>query len=47
MISSGTCKVKMLDDNWTAVTADGELAAQFEHTVVITGEGVEILTNRD
>jgi methionyl aminopeptidase len=36
----------MLDDEWTAVTADGSLSAQFEHTVLVTATGVEILTQR-
>lgn len=31
-------------DNWTAVTADGKRSAQFEHTLLVTEEGVEILT---
>jgi methionyl aminopeptidase len=31
-------------DNWTAVTTDGSLTAQFEHTLLITKDGVEILT---
>jgi methionyl aminopeptidase len=36
--------VKVLADGWTAVTRDGSLSAHFEHTVVVTGEGCEILT---
>jgi len=35
----------MLEDEWTAVTADGELSAHFEHTVLITEGGPEILTH--
>jgi len=35
------------DDNWTAVTVDGGRAAQFEHTILVTEEGVEILTVTD
>eukprot|EP00486_Rosalina_sp_Unknown_P015034 CAMPEP_0201593742 /NCGR_PEP_ID=MMETSP0190_2-20130828/191259_1 /ASSEMBLY_ACC=CAM_ASM_000263 /TAXON_ID=37353 /ORGANISM="Rosalina sp." /LENGTH=79 /DNA_ID=CAMNT_0048053059 /DNA_START=1107 /DNA_END=1346 /DNA_ORIENTATION=+ len=33
-------------DNWTAVTVDGKRSAQFEHTVLVTNSGVEILTAR-
>ena len=36
----------MLADDWTVVTADGSLAAHFEHTVAITEDGPEILTAR-
>jgi len=38
---------RVLADGWTVVTADGSLAAHFEHTVAITEDGVEILTLRD
>ena len=34
----------MLDDEWTAVTADGSLSAHFEHTILITEEGPDVLT---
>jgi methionyl aminopeptidase len=44
MVNVGTEKVRMMDDEWTAVTADGELSAHFEHTVMITDHGPEILT---
>lgn len=44
MVNIGTEKVRMLDDEWTAVTEDGELSAHFEHTVLITEDGPEILT---
>jgi methionyl aminopeptidase len=44
MVNIGNHKVRMLDDEWTAVTADGELSAHFEHTVLITENGPEILT---
>lgn len=37
-------RIKTDDDGWTLVTADGSLAAQFEHTVLVTEDGVEILT---
>lgn len=44
MINIGTYKVEMLDDGWTVVTADGKSSAHYENTVVITENGVEILT---
>jgi methionyl aminopeptidase len=34
----------MWADGWTAVTADGKLTAQFEHTLVVTDDGAEVLT---
>jgi methionyl aminopeptidase len=47
MINLGAYEVEVLDDKWTAVTADGSLSAQFEHTLVVTKSGCEILTRRD
>jgi methionyl aminopeptidase len=44
MINTGDWRVKILGDGWTAVTADGSLSAQFEHTVTVTPAGVEILS---
>jgi methionyl aminopeptidase len=44
MINEGTYEVEVLADNWTAVTKDRKLSAQFEHTVAVTETGVEILT---
>lgn len=44
MINVGTHRVKILRDKWTAVTQDGSLAAQFEHTIAITSRGTEILS---
>ena len=44
MLNIGTWRTKMLDDGWTVVTADGELSAHFEHTIIITESGPEILT---
>lgn len=44
MINLGDWRCDILDDDWTAVTRDGALSAQFEHTVVVTAEGVEVLT---
>jgi methionyl aminopeptidase len=47
MINLGTADVRVLDDGWTVVTADGRLSAQFEHTVLVTRDGCEILTAYD
>jgi methionyl aminopeptidase len=44
MITLGTWQHRMWDDDWTAVTADGSRTAQFEHMVVVTDTGVEVLT---
>ena len=44
MINLGGPDVKLRPDGWTVVTADGSLSAQFEHTVLVTDDGVEILT---
>ncbi|MFN5955485.1 MAG: type I methionyl aminopeptidase [Dolichospermum sp.] len=44
MINEGTYEPEMLSDGWTAVTKDRLLSAQFEHTIVVTDFGVEILT---
>ncbi|KAF2877147.1 peptidase M24, structural domain-containing protein [Massariosphaeria phaeospora] len=46
MISLGTHKDKTWPDDWTSVTTDGTLTAQFEHTLLVTEDGVEILTAR-
>ena len=44
MITMGDYKTKLLSDKWTVVTADGSLAAHFEHTVAVTRNGPRILT---
>jgi methionyl aminopeptidase len=44
MVNVGSPDVKILKDGWTAVTIDGELSAHFEHTVAITENGPDILT---
>ncbi|MBD5158279.1 MAG: type I methionyl aminopeptidase [Butyrivibrio sp.] len=44
MINAGTYKVCWLDDDWTVVTKDGSLSAHYENTVLITGDGCEILS---
>ena len=46
MVNQGSRKVVQEDDDWTVVTADGKLSAQFEHTVAVTASGVEVLTLR-
>ena len=46
MISSGSYRDKTWPDDWTSVTADGSRTAQFEHTLLVTEVGVEILTAR-
>jgi methionyl aminopeptidase len=45
MVTLGTDRVSVGADDWTIVTADGSWAAHFEHTVLITDEGAEILTS--
>lgn len=44
MINLGGADIRTEDDGWTIVTADGSLSAQFEHTVLVTKNGCEILT---
>ena len=44
MVNAGGYEVETLTDNWTVITADGSLSAHFEHTVVVTDNGYEILT---
>jgi len=44
MINIGSPDTKVLDDDWTAVTADGSLSSQWEHTILVTQTGYEILT---
>lgn len=46
MINAGSWRDVLWPDKWTAVTADGSLSAQFEHTLLITDKGVDILTAR-
>ena len=46
MINIGKKDVKVLGDGWTAVTKDRSLSAQFEHTILVTETGFEILTLR-
>ena len=44
MVNQGTPNLEILDDGWTAVTADGKLSAHFEHSIAIAVSGPEILT---
>jgi methionyl aminopeptidase len=46
MINAGKAGMKMLPDGWTAITKDRSLSAQWEHTLAVTHDGVEILTLR-
>jgi methionyl aminopeptidase len=46
MLNQGRHAVRTEDDGWTVVTRDGQLSAQFEHTVAVTRNGVRVLTLR-
>lgn len=46
MVNEGTWRIRLLDDEWTAVTADGKLSAHFEHSVAITDDGPYILSEK-
>jgi methionyl aminopeptidase len=46
MVNAGRAETRVLDDDWTVVTADGKLSCYFEHTVAITESGPEVLTFR-
>ena len=46
MVNAGKRHVKLLPDNWTVVTKDHSLSAQWEHTILVTGDGHEVLTRR-
>lgn len=47
MVNMGKHHVRILEDQWTAVTVDGLPSAHFEHTVIVTDDGPEILTRHD
>ncbi len=47
MVNCGTHRVELLDDNWTVVTKDRELSAHFEHSIAITENGPEVLSELD
>ena len=44
MINAGTWRMRVLEDQWTAVTRDGQRSAQYEHTIAVTEQGAELLT---
>lgn len=46
ILNAGSKRTRILPDRWTAVTVDNSLSAQFEHTVLVTKDGYEILTDR-
>jgi len=46
ILNAGSKRTRILSDRWTAVTVDNSLSAQFEHTVLVTDDGYEILTDR-
>ena len=46
MINQGRPETRMLGDNWTAITKDRKLSAQWEHTILVTADGYEVLTLR-
>lgn len=47
ILAQGSPRMAILNDDWTSVTLDGSRSAQWEHTVLITPTGVEILTGPD
>ncbi|CAK6693007.1 type I methionyl aminopeptidase [Synechococcus sp. CCY9201] len=47
ILNAGSKDCRTLRDRWTVVTVDGSLSAQWEHTIVVTSDGCEILTDRD
>ena len=47
MVNLGKPGLKILPDKWTAVTQDGEISAQFEHTLYVTESGAEVMTRLD
>ena len=46
MINAGKRQIRMLPDLWTVVTKDHKLSAQWEHTLLVTRDGAEVLTKR-
>lgn len=47
IVNAGSKQTRILPDKWTAVTVDNALSAQFEHTILVTKDGYEILTDRN
>ncbi|MFT6430414.1 MAG: methionyl aminopeptidase [Halopseudomonas sp.] len=46
MINQGRHETRLLGDGWTAITKDRKLSAQWEHTILVTADGYEVLTRR-
>jgi methionyl aminopeptidase len=46
MINQGSFKVKQKNDGWTVITKDRKLSAQWEHTILVTSSGYEVMTLR-
>lgn len=44
MINAGDWRIEILEDDWTAITKDGQLTAQFEHTILVTDDGPDVMT---
>ena len=44
MVNAGSAETRVLDDDWSVVTADGSLSAHFEHTIAVTPDGPEVFT---
>ena len=47
IVNEGTKFCRTLQDKWTVITKDSKLSAQWEHTILVTKDGCEILTDRD
>jgi methionyl aminopeptidase len=47
MVNLGSAATKVLDDQWSVVTADGKLSAHAEHTIAVTEDGPEVFTVAD
>lgn len=46
MVNAGNCRIHIMKDGWTVKTKDHSISAQYEHTIVVTGDGCEIMTLR-
>jgi len=47
IVNQGSKYCRTFNDKWTVITNDGKLSAQWEHTIVVLKDGIEILTDRD
>ena len=47
MINAGKRHIKLMPDEWTVITKDRSLSAQWEHTILVTPTGYEVLTRRE